>query len=44
MPSLNKISYLIFTSNHTLVQKIEIVPGIADHDIVVADVNVKPQL
>ena len=32
------------TSNHTLVQKIEIVPGIADHDIVVADVNVKPQL
>ena len=33
-----------FTSNHTLVQKIEIVPGVADHDIVVADVNVKPQL
>ena len=33
---------LFLISNHTLVQKIEIVPGIADHDIVVADVNIKP--
>ena len=33
---------LFLTSNHTLVQKVEIVPGIADHDIMIADVNVKP--
>ena len=30
-----------FTSNHTLVQKSEIVPSIADHDIVVADIKCK---
>ena len=35
---------LFLTSNHTLVQKVEIVPGIADHDIMIADVNVKPQI
>ena len=32
------------TLNHTLVQTIQFVPGIADHDIMVADVNVKPQI
>ena len=35
---------LFLTSNHTLVQKVEIVPGIADHDIMISDVNVKPQI
>ena len=35
---------MFLTSNHTLVQKVEIVPGIADHDIMIADVNVKPQI
>ena len=35
---------LFLTSNLTLVQKIQIVPGIADHDIMVADVYVKPQI
>ena len=34
---------LFLISNHTLVQKVEIVPGIADHDIMIADINVKPQ-
>ena len=32
------------TSNHTLVDDIKISPGIADHDIVVANVNVKPRI
>ena len=32
------------TSNHTLVNDIKISPGIADHDIVVATVNVKPKI
>ena len=32
------------TSNHTLEQKVEIVPGIADNDIMIADINVKPQI
>ena len=31
------------TSNHTLVNNIKVSPGIADHDIVVANVNVKPK-
>ena len=31
----------ILTSNHTLVNYIKVSPGIADHDIVVANVNVK---
>ena len=35
---------MFLTSNHTLVQKVEIVPAIADHDIMIADVNVKPQI
>ena len=32
---------LFLTSNHTLVQKVEIYPGIADHDVMVTDVNIK---
>ena len=35
---------LFLTSNLTLVQKIEIVLVIADHDIMVVDINVKPYL
>ena len=35
---------LFLTSNHTLVQQIKILPGIADHEIMVADVNLKPQI
>ena len=35
---------LSLTANHPLVQKVEIVPGISDHDIMIADVNVKPQI
>ena len=35
---------LFLTTNHTLVQKTEILPSIADHDIMVADVNVTPQV
>ena len=35
---------LFLTSNHSLVQKVEFVPGIADHDIMIANVNVKPQI
>ena len=35
---------LFLTTYHTLVQKTEILPGIADHDIMVADVNVTPQV
>ena len=32
------------TSNHTLVDYIKISPGIADHDIAVANVKVKPRI
>ena len=32
------------TSNHTLVDDIKTSPGIADHDMVVANVNVKPTI
>ena len=35
---------LFLTSNQTLVQKIQIVPGIAENHITAADVNVKPQI
>ncbi|MES9994057.1 MAG: reverse transcriptase family protein, partial [Candidatus Thiodiazotropha sp.] len=35
---------LFLTSNHTLVHKIEIAPGIADHDVMVADINLKPNV
>ena len=34
---------LFLTTHHTLLQKTEILPNIADHDIMVADVNVTPQ-
>ena len=39
-----KVLYLFLTSNYTIVQKIEILPGIADHMIMVADVNQKRQI
>ena len=35
---------LFLTTNHILVQKTEMLPGIADHDTMVADVNVTPQV
>ena len=35
---------LFLTSNYTLIKKIEIFPGIADHHIMVADVDVKPMI
>ena len=35
---------LLLTTNHTLVKKTEFLPGIADHDIMVADVNNNPQV
>ena len=35
---------LFLTTNHTQFQKTEILPSIADHDIIVADVNVTPQV
>ena len=34
---------LFLTSNHTLVEDIKVSPGIADHNIVVAKVNLKPK-
>ena len=40
---LDNVLDLFLTSNHTLVQKVEIYPGIADHDVMVADV-IKPTL
>ena len=41
---LDDVLDLFLTSNHTLVQKVEIYPCIADHDVMVADVNIKPTL
>ena len=41
---LDNVLDLFMTSNYTLVQKVEIYPGIADHDVMVADVNIKPTL
>ena len=41
---LDNVLDLFLASNHTLVQKVEIYPGIADHDVMVADVNIKPTL
>ena len=35
---------LFLTSTHTLVQNIQIVPGIVEHDIMEANVNVKHQI
>ncbi|MEW8548672.1 MAG: hypothetical protein AB2693_34660, partial [Candidatus Thiodiazotropha sp.] len=34
---------LFFTSNPTLVHKVSIVPGLSDHDIVLAEVNSCPE-
>jgi len=35
---------LFITDNPTFVQKVNILPGIADHDIVYAKVNIRPQV
>ena len=35
---------LFLTSNHTLVNEVKVSPGIADHDIVVASINIKPNI
>ena len=35
---------LFLTSNHTLFEDIKVSPGIADHNIVVAKVNLKPKM
>ena len=35
---------LFFTTNPTLVDDITIIPGLSDHDIVLAQVNVKPEV
>ena len=35
---------LFFTTNPTLVDDISVIPGLSDHDIVLAQVNVKPEV
>ena len=40
---LDNVLDIFLTSNNTLVQKVEN-PGIADHDVIVADVNIKRTL
>ena len=35
---------LFFTTNPTLVDDITVIPGLSDHDIVLAQVNVKPEV
>ena len=35
---------LFFTTNPTLVENVSIIPGISDHDIVLAKVNAKPEI
>ena len=34
---------LFFTTNSTLVDNVSIIPGLSDHDIVLAKVNAKPE-
>ena len=41
---LDNVLDLFLTANHILVQKVEIYPRIADHDVMDADVNIKPTL
>ena len=36
--------YLFFTSNPTLVNELQIKPGLADNDVMVATVNLKPKV
>ena len=38
------IIYLFFTTNPTLIDKVSILPGLSDHDIVVAKASAKPEL
>ena len=35
---------LFFTTNPTLVHKVSVLPGLSDHDIVIAEVNSRPEL
>ena len=35
---------LFFTTNPTLVKTVSVIPGLSDHDIVLAEVNSRPQL
>ena len=35
---------LFFTTNSTLVDNVSIIPGLSDHDIVLAKVNAKPEI
>ena len=35
---------LFLTNNSTLVNKVEIIPGFSDHDIVYTEVSIKPQI
>ena len=35
---------LFFTSNPTVVNKVTVIPGLSDHDIVLAAVNSRPEL
>ena len=35
---------LFFTTNPTLVENVSIIPGLSDHDIVLAKVNAKPEI
>ena len=35
---------LFLTSNHTLVNKVEILPSISDHEISISSVSVKPKM
>ena len=35
---------LFLTSNHTLVNKVEILPGISDHEISISNISVKPKM
>ena len=39
-----KILDLFFTTNPTLVNKISIMPGLSDHDIVLVEVNSHPEI
>ena len=35
---------LFFTTNHTLMDNVSIIPGLSDHDIVLAKVNAKLEI
>ena len=35
--------FVFFTSNSSLINKVEIIPGISDHEIVYVEVSIKPR-